>query len=211
MKKLFLMFISAILLASCAGITHITTPQTVALNNNNFRFVKHVSAETKATYVLCIGGMSESANEDVIEKLIQEAKLRPNQALADIRVKTTNKHILGFFIIFRTLTASATVVEFGEATYQTSAPAVEYGETKQEVPVSTAETVKPAKNSPREVTLARLKEINALLASGSVDNIESIAAEIDEIEQWYSQKGFYILEERNELRKAKSYIKVLTN
>lgn len=111
MKKFFLMAISAIILASCAGLTQITTPQSVALNDNNFKFVKNVSAETQATYVFGIGGMSEQANADVYAKLQKKANLQPNQALADVRIKTTRKCYLGI-IVTRTLTASATVVEF---------------------------------------------------------------------------------------------------
>ena len=112
MKKLILTLCSAILLTSCAGLMQITTPQTVALNDGNFRFIKSVSASTKATYVIGIGGLSNQANEDVIEKLITKAELRPNQALADIRIQTMNKCFLGFLVVTRTTKASATVVEF---------------------------------------------------------------------------------------------------
>ena len=113
MKKFFLFAIATILLASCAGLTHISTPQTVALDKANFKFVKNVSAETKATYFLGIGGMSEQANADVYGYLQKKANLQPNQALADVRIKTTKKCYLGIVVI-RTLTASATVVEFTE-------------------------------------------------------------------------------------------------
>ena len=113
MKKFILLSLFAILLTSCAGMTHVTTPHTVALNKANFKFVKNVKAETKATYVFGIGGMSESANADVIENLQKNADIKPNQALADIHIKTTYKCFLGI-ILTRTLTASAAVVEFTE-------------------------------------------------------------------------------------------------
>lgn len=197
MKKLLLMLFSAILLTSCAGLTYISTPQNVALNTNNFKYIKSVSAETEAIYVFGIGGMSPSANADVIEKLIEEAHLKPNQALADIRIKTTNKCILGI-IITRTLTASATVVEFfGPNEVSTESTNNEAQTTyfqSQKLPTT------------REATLTRLKEINTLLSNGSIDNIESIKAEINNIEQWYTQNGYYKLDERNGLKRAKSLI-----
>lgn len=120
MKKLFLMLCSAIVLSSCAGLTEISTPQSVALNTGNFKFVKSVNASTQATYFLSIGGMSESATADVVDKLITEADLHPNQALADIRIKTTCKYYLGFIFVRRITTASASVVEFLPATQVTS-------------------------------------------------------------------------------------------
>ena len=60
--------------------------------------------------------------------------------------------------------------------------------------------------TPREATLTRLKEINALLSNGSAYNAESIKAEINDIEQWYAQNGYYKLDEKKELKKAKSLI-----
>lgn len=42
MKKFFLIPLTAILLCSCGGLTNITTPNSVALNQGNFRFVKTV-------------------------------------------------------------------------------------------------------------------------------------------------------------------------
>ena len=198
MKKLLVMLFSAILLSSCAGITYVSTPQTVALNSNNFKFIKPVSAETTATYVFGIGGMSPRANEDVVKKLIEEAHLKPYQALADIRIKTTNKCFLGL-IITRTLTASATVVEFIGTNQNTPTEA-----TNIETP--TASFQPQQTQTPREATLTRLKEINALLSNGAAYNAESIKAEINEIEQWYVQNGYYKLDEKKELKKATSLI-----
>ncbi|MBR4963412.1 MAG: hypothetical protein IKY54_05870, partial [Muribaculaceae bacterium] len=104
-----------LLLSSCAGLTNITTPQTVALNQGNFKFVKTVCVETYSHYVLLFGGISRSAKEDVVEKLIEAADLQPNQALADIRIKYTNEiWALGIYIR-RILTASASVVEFEDS------------------------------------------------------------------------------------------------
>lgn len=112
-KILLLVIVSSITLylPSCIGITNITAPQTVALNQGNFKFVKSVSAETEAVYILGIGGFGDNATADIVEKLREEAQLQSNQALADIRIKTTTKNYL-CIVIKRTLTASATVVEF---------------------------------------------------------------------------------------------------
>lgn len=109
-KYLFVIPIMA-LLSSCIGLTNISTPQTVALSEGNFKFVKSVSAEIKALYIFGIGGFKDEANEDVVEKLRLRADLQQNQALADIRVKTTTKTYLGI-VTKRTLTAAASVVEF---------------------------------------------------------------------------------------------------
>lgn len=87
-----------LLLPSCVGLTNITTPQTVALNQGNFKFVKSVSAETKALYVFGIGGLRDRATTDVVEKLRKGAQLQSNQALADIRIKTTNKIYFGIVV-----------------------------------------------------------------------------------------------------------------
>ncbi|MBR5533085.1 MAG: hypothetical protein IKU59_07265 [Bacteroidales bacterium] len=114
MKKILLAVIAisvTLLFSSCVGLTNITAPQTVALNQGNFRFVKSVNAEIKATYVFGMGGFRDGATADVVEKLIEKANLQPNQALADIRVKTTKKIYLGI-VVKRTLTAAASVVEF---------------------------------------------------------------------------------------------------
>ena len=113
MKKILLVVTAisvTLLLSSCVGLTNISTPQTVALNQGNFKFVKSVSAETKATYVFGIGGFKDRATADVVEKLRETAQLQSNQALADIRIKTTKK-IYGI-VVKRILTASASVVEF---------------------------------------------------------------------------------------------------
>lgn len=112
MRKLVFMLITAVVLSSCAGLTHITAPNSVSLSHGNFKFVKVVNAETEARYILGIGGMSNTATEDVVEKLRQNACLQKNQALADIHIKTTTKVYVGGLYVKRTLTASATVVEF---------------------------------------------------------------------------------------------------
>ncbi|MBQ8270978.1 MAG: hypothetical protein IJZ22_07245 [Bacteroidaceae bacterium] len=187
MKKHLLIVISAILLSSCIGSTSISTPQTVAINQGNFKFIRQVSASTSAFYFLgIVGGLSQKENADVVEILITEAQLQPYQALADIRIKTTYKFFLGI-IIKKTLTASATIVEFFNHDVTASADT-------------------GTGTSSREAKLARLREINASLSEGSTDNIESIISEICDIEEWYDKNGCYKLAEWNELKKVKDFI-----
>ena len=118
MKKYLFVIPLMALLSSCIGLTNISTPQTVALSEGNFKFVKTVSAEVKVLYIFGIGGIKEEANEDVVEKLRVEANLQPNQALADIRIKTTKKTYFGI-VTKRTLTAAASVVEFRDTNTNT--------------------------------------------------------------------------------------------
>ena len=191
MKK-FLILISVIFLSSCAGVTYISTPQTVALNQGNFKMVKTATASATAYYVLGIGGFSEEANADVVEKLIEEARLQPNQALADIRVKTTCKCYLGVVVV-RTLTASATVVEFTDSVTGVflSRDVVSDDSLDQ---------------TERETKLKRLLEISTALSGGSVNDVETIRSEVAIIERWYNENGFYKPIEWNELKKVKDLL-----
>ena len=187
--KNILIFLSVILLSSCVGLTNISTPQTVALNQGNFRFLKTVSASTSAFYFLGIGGLSNEANTDVVEKLIVEAGLQPNQALVDLRIKTTRKCFLGV-VFTRTLTASASVVEF-----VVTANGVFMG-TGDSGGVSDADAERQAK-------LKRLIEINKCLSSSSSCDIEALGCEFADIERWYDRNGCYSPVEWSELKNAK--------
>ena len=187
--KNILIFLSVILLSSCVGLTNISTPQTVALNQGNFRFLKTVSASTSAFYFLGIGGLSNEANTDVVEKLIVEAGLQPNQALADLRIKTTRKCFLGV-VFTRTLTASASVVEFVD-----TANGVFMG-TGDSGGASDADAERQAK-------LKRLIEINKCLSSSSPCDIEALGCEFADIERWYDRNGCYSPVEWSELKNAK--------
>ena len=127
-----------------------------------------------------------------MEKLLEEADLQPNQALADYRIKTTHKCFLGI-ITRRTLTASATVVEFSDSQSGT------FSDAKTAPDTNSNQSVRKAK-------LKRLIEINTALSNGSIENDETIATEIHYIEQWYNEKGFYKPIEWNKLNKAKEFI-----
>lgn len=194
MKKHLIIILAAALLSSCAGFTNITTPQNVALNQGNFKFIKSVSTSSTAYYVLGIGGLTKKANADIVEKLIEEAQLQPNQALADFRIKTTKKIFLGI-IIERELTASASVVEFCNTGANT------FSEPK------TPNNTTSSGQSVREAKIKRLTEINTSLANGTANDIETIAMEIDDIEQWYNENGYYKPTEWTEVERAKELIR----
>lgn len=220
------MMVAAVLLCSCGGLTNISTPNSVALNRGNFKFIKTVTAETKATYVFAIGGLSPRATADVVEKLKVVAQLQPNQALADIRIKTTTKLWVFGIVTTRSLTATASVVEFLDAGTKESNKSVIMPENRSS---SNIEVVDPTsviadtgrseqKDSvvefPTEVTqkhtraniFNRLKEINATLQKEDVDNINEIATEIADIEKWYNLNGINTLDENKEFRKAKKLL-----
>ena len=207
-KYLFVIPLMA-LLSSCIGLTNISTPQTVALSEGNFKFVKTVSAETKALYVFGIGGFKDEANEDVVEKLRLRANLQQNQALADIRVKSTTKTYFGI-VTKRTLTAAASVVEFKDSETNTFA-------------TTDLESVKENSNlridsnnqiyveggedlSIRKLEYERLKIINGYLKNGYKEDLDIINNEVDRISQWYSSIPYTYPEIHNILKEIKKRI-----
>lgn len=230
MKKILLVVTAisvTLLLSSCVGLTNISTPQTVALNQGNFKFVKTVSAETKATYVLGIGGFKDRATADVVEKLRETAQLQSNQALADIRIKTTKK-IYGI-VVKRILTASASVVEFcdiatntfierennkinAESLIQpkTSKPIKVENPTKVENLGNSIEqnfTSESNKESTREYVYQQLLDINKTLQSDNVENIEDIEHKVKIIEKWYNNIARRYPEIESLLKEIKKQLK----
>lgn len=210
---------AAILLCSCGGLTHITTPNSVSLNQGNFKFVRVVSAETQAYYILGIGGLSATATEDVVELLRQEANLAHNQALADIHIKKTTKvWFLGFYIT-RTLTATATVVEFSN---DKSISSLNYGETENhnlkkgleeqekitENHSKLTDVVKSHVDYKRESVVARLTEINESLQSGTLQDLESVISEIEGIKKWYNGHTSVYFDVEKGLRDVNRHLKV---
>lgn len=219
MKKYLFVIPLMALLSSCVGITNISTPNSVALSQGNFKFVKTVSAETKALYVFGLGGFRDRATEDVVEKLRVEANLQPNQALADIRIKTT-KTIYGV-VVRRTLTAAAIVVEFKDS--ETNSFKGKSGEgnnlgnisasahcSKEEVAsTSKLETSFREKQSSlankkdvvattpkikytRETANKRLEEINQTMINVDYVKKEQLINEVRDIKKWYfNVSGIY--------------------
>lgn len=230
MKKILLVVTAisvTLLLSSCVGLTNISTPQTVALNQGNFKFVKTVSAETKATYVLGIGGFKDRATADVVEKLRETAQLQSNQALADIRIKTTKK-IYGI-VVKRILTASASVVEFCDIATNTfierennkiNAESLIQPKTskpikieksakveKQEKSIEQNFTSESNKESTREYVYQQLLDINKTLQSDNVENIEDIEHKVKIIEKWYNNIARRYPEIESLLKEIKKLLK----
>lgn len=215
MKKFFLIPLTAILLCSCGGLTNITTPNSVALNQGNFRFVKTVTAEVPSVYVFCIGGLSSRATADVVEKLKTSAQLQQNQALADIRIKTTTKLWAFGIVITKKLTATASVVEFintGRKTnnaigFEEDTTDIYKGDTT-ETKYSTTDIETAVKQKEvRETLYKRVQEINTLLKAGTVEDLESLAKELNDIEKWYGNNGYYTWDENKNMRAVKKLLR----
>ena len=207
--------LTAILLCSCGGLTNITTPNSVALNQGNFRFVKTVTAEVPSLYVFCIGGLSSRATADVVEKLKTSAQLQQNQALADIRIKTTTKLWVFGIVITKKLTATASVVEFIDTGRKTN-NAIGFEEDTTDIyKGDTTETKYPTtdiepsvkQKDVRETLYKRVQEINALLKAGTVEDRESIAKELNDIEKWYGNNGYYTWDENKNMRAVKQLLR----
>lgn len=215
MKKFFLIPLTAILLCSCGGLTNITTPNSVALNQGNFRFVKTVSAEVSSCYVFGIGGLSSRATSDVVEGLKTSAQLQQYQALADIRIKTTTKVWVFGAVVRRKLTASASVVEFINTGRKTN-NAIGFEEATTDIyKGDTTETkysktdIEPAvkQKDVRETLYKRVQEINTILKAGTVEDRESLTKELNDIERWYSDNGYYTWDENKNMRAVKKLLR----
>lgn len=223
MKKFFLIPLTAILLCSCGGLTNITTPNSVALNQGNFRFVKTVTAEVPSVYVFCIGGLSSRATADVVEKLKTSAQLQQNQALADIRIKTTTKLWVFGIVITKKLTATASVVEFintGRKTnnaigFEEDTTDIYKGDTTEtkysttDIEPAVKQDIEPAvkQKDVRETLYKRVQEINTLLKAGTVEDLESLAKEFNDIEKWYGNNGYYTWDENKNMRAVKKLLR----
>ena len=116
--KIFAMLLCVIVLATGCGIGDNatynlnTTQTTVVLQDNNFDIVKSVKAESTATYICGIGGLSkESLRQNVVSMLTKEANLKGSQALTNV---TINYHYETYLFVYQKLTCTAegTVVQF---------------------------------------------------------------------------------------------------
>lgn len=214
MKKILLLALLTALLSSCVGITNISTPQTVALNQGNFKFVKSVSAETEATYVFGIGGFREEATADVVSRLLEVAQLQSNQALADIRIKSTTNCYLGI-VVKRFLTVTASVVEFCDIATNTfiERPISEIIEEEvvleQPLEEGPLEVIKEKENLTIEYVLKRLENIKQSLDAGDVVDKEELNNEIKMIREWYykSNLNYAFPEVEKYIRKIKKQLK----
>lgn len=116
--RIFAMLLCVVVLATGCGIGdsaafNLNTNQTtVVLQDNNFEVVRNVKAESTATYILGIGGLSKSSlRENVISMLTKEANLKGAQALTNV---TVNYHYETYVGVYSkvTCTAEGTVVQF---------------------------------------------------------------------------------------------------
>ena len=118
LSKVVMPVAAILLLASCGISQNLTynsnvNQTNVVLSQKNFLVVKTVKAETSATYVLGIGGMSKKAlQNNAVAELTQKANLTGSQALINVTVKSTGK----FVLIYGKTTyyAEGTVIEFDE-------------------------------------------------------------------------------------------------
>ena len=122
MKKLLsriAMAVAAVLLLASCGLSQSLTTNAnlnqtnVVLSQKNFHVVKHVQAETSATYVFGIGGLSKkSLYNNAVAELTKKANLTGSQALVNVTFHTSGKLILCFGKV--TYFAEGTVIEFDE-------------------------------------------------------------------------------------------------
>lgn len=218
------------------GVTNITAPNSVILNQGDSKFVKTVHAVNSACYILGIGGLSDCATGDLIAKLKVAAQLQPNQALADIYIKKTTKLYMCGVVVRRELIATASVVEFCDNSTNTlkndpypSVPVIADAPLGGTEPMSSGSdslstAVLPdettalnpdnllvksdAKHYTRESAYEKLLEINLSLSSGSVGNIETVTNEVNDIEDWYNGIDVISIKIERELKRVKSLLKI---
>ena len=111
------MAVAAVLLLAGCGVSQTLTTNAnlnqtnVVLSQKNFHVVKTVEAETSATYVFGIGGMSKKAlYNNAVAELTKKADLTGSQALVNVTVKSSAKLAVVFGKV--TYRAEATVIEF---------------------------------------------------------------------------------------------------
>lgn len=96
-QKLLLFAIAVLAMTSCAGLTHVTAPE----SNVNFvgqetETVRKVSYTLEKTYVFGIGGLSKKArNTNIMDELMKRASLGPNEALAYITISENANYYCG--------------------------------------------------------------------------------------------------------------------
>ncbi len=113
-SKIIMLILLSVLSFSLAGCaTHSGyINNSVALNQANFNYVEYgVSGQAGTTHVFGIGGLLEDAIINSAKKdLLSKHPLGTNQALANVTVNWKNG--IYFFVITRTCTVTADIVEF---------------------------------------------------------------------------------------------------
>lgn len=86
-----------------------------SLSSPNFLYKKqNIFGESKATYVLGIGGEArQSLILEAKKNMLKENPLLKNQALANVTVSYKNTNFMGFLVVVVRCNVSADIVEFG--------------------------------------------------------------------------------------------------
>jgi hypothetical protein len=86
-----------------------------SLSSPNFLYKKqNIFGESKATYVLGIGGEArQSLILEAKKNMLKENPLLRNQALANVTVSYKNTNFMGFLVVVVRCNVSADIVEFG--------------------------------------------------------------------------------------------------
>ena len=172
MKRIFLLIITTICMVSCAGLTHVTVPQ----SNINYEGVdivtsRKVSYTLQKTYVLGIGGLSERArNTNIIDNLMKKANLKTNETLGYITISRNINCYVGALVIVVKYTATGYVVR-PINTESVDHSSSNQSATTEDTPISIAEEKKY--NDYNELKTA----INRTQSLDSIKNIKSIVEE----------------------------------
>ena len=124
MKKVFILICAALVCGGCSitlqnamlGHDFSNDNIDIRLKEENYHFVKMVTGEAKASYIFCIGGLSEQAKNIFnysYQDMVKNANLKPNQAI--INVTAEKRANLFFYPIFARQVVHTTgmVIEFG--------------------------------------------------------------------------------------------------
>lgn len=122
MKRYFILIVTALCLVSCAGLTHVTVPQSnVNYMGSDIETQRAVKYTLTKTYIFGIGGMSAKArNTNIIDELMRKANLQTNESLAYISVSSNINTFLGLFTTVQ-YTASGHVVRPVDGEYKEDA------------------------------------------------------------------------------------------
>ncbi len=150
MKKNFLfanvLIICALLLQGCAISVNTTKHNEQPWIGNPFdmartdyRIVKEINAQTKATYVLGIGGW-KSRKDNAVEMLLKSVDLKHNQQLVNITHNTFINVIVCGIVVRKVTTAHGYIIETGvaESITPTYTPDVQETHSTQEKVIPTS-------------------------------------------------------------------------
>ena len=117
MKKILfaVVAISALTLSSCGiheTFSNNLTETKVVLSQNNFKVVGQAFGESKATYILGIGGLSRnSLKKNAINEMSKNANLSGSQTLTNVTTHASYRTVLGIWTQI-TVNATANIIEF---------------------------------------------------------------------------------------------------